>query len=128
MNRRQTTNLEGVQSSKFRSDQVSPDVPHHGLSTAVWTKSTTAILVSKSVLLSFPKTHTFPESFRILGDNPMARVNIYELKAREEPPDNGERFIGNVVALCTADKQRRALIACLVWVFKREVSHVGERR
>ena len=56
----------------------------------------------------------------------MPRIDIDQLKAREELPDDGDHLVGDIAALGAADEERGLGEAHGGRVFEGEVAHVVE--
>lgn len=66
------------------------------------------------------------ESLGVLGNDPVAGLDIHDLKPREKLAHEGEHLVRDVLAARAAHEQRRLLEAGRGRVLVREVAHVRE--
>jgi hypothetical protein len=65
-----------------------------------------------------------PERFWLLGNNPVSRIDISQLKQGEKPPNQRQQLVRDIVAFRASDKQRWAVESCCVWIFEWEIAHL----
>lgn len=83
--------------------------------------------VSKALEPALAQKLTLAEGLWILGNDPVARVDIDQLKLGEELANQGDHLVRYVLALRAADKQRGLEEAACAGVLEGEVAHVVER-
>lgn len=69
---------------------------------------------------------TVSEFLGLLADDPMPAIDICDFESREESPNDGQCFVGHIMALCASDEQGRTLPSRLFWVGEGKVGHVVE--
>lgn len=73
-----------------------------------------------------PLNNPSPELLEFLRHDPMATIAIQQLEAREEPPDQRQRLVRDIVALGASHDEGGALEPRDIRVLEREIRHGGQ--
>lgn len=76
---------------------------------------------------SLAQNLTSSEVVGLLAYDPVTTVNVPDLEGGEEPADDGQGLVGDVMALCASDEESGTVPSHLIRVLEGEVGHVVER-